>query len=209
MDPLKLDAAQRRVLGVLMEKSLATPGSYPLTLNTVVAGCNQLSCREPVMRLTDDETAKALRELKDLGLVAELDPGPNARVERYKHTVEERLDWNQYKQAIVAELLLRGPQTPGELKANASRMAPLPDLQAVTMILEAFRAQDPPIVRELPRQPGKSASRYEHLLAADQPEAPVAAPPPATLEARVAKLEQELAALRQELHRLRPANPAS
>ncbi len=200
--PLKLDVVQRRVLGVLMEKALTTPTAYPLTLNAVVVGCNQLSCREPVLHLSDDEAAKALRELKGMGLVTEVDPERNARVERYKHNVEEELDWNEYKQAIVAELLLRGPQTPGELKTNASRMANLPDLQAVVMILEAFRSQDPPVVRELPRQPGKSASRYDHLFAAE-PEVPIASPSPTTLEARVAKLELDLAALRQELRRLR------
>ncbi len=198
---LSLTVVQRRVLGVLIEKALTTPAGYPLTLNSLVAGCNQLSCRDPVMRLSEDEIAKALRELSELQLVSEVPPERGGRVERFRHDVEERLGWNEYKQAIVAELLLRGAQTPGELKTNASRMAPIPDLQCVGMILEAFSTQDPPIVREMPRQPGKSASRYQHLFAPDSESAspPATAPPPQGLEARVAKLEADLAALRQEV----------
>lgn len=204
---LKFTAVQRRVLGVLVEKALTTPAAYPLTLNALVAGCNQLSCRDPVMRLTDDEVARALRELQERQLVAEIG---GARVERYRHELEARLGWNEYRQAVIAELLLRGAQTPGELKANASRMAALPDLDAVHMILEAFATQDPPVVRELPRQPGKSAARFDHLLYADgeparAPAAP--APPPAdSLEARVARLEAEVAALREAINK-KPVGP--
>src|SRR5919206_353893 len=114
--PLQLNAAQRRVLGVLIEKSRTTPGGYPLTLNALLVGCNQLSCRDPVMKLTEDDIARAARELGTLGLAAEADPGRGARVERYRHSVEETLTWTPVQQAILAELLLRGPQTPGELK---------------------------------------------------------------------------------------------
>ena len=199
---------QRRVLGVLVEKALSNPAAYPLTLNTVFVGCNQLSCREPVMQLTEDEVARALRELKEVGLVTELNPGRNARVERFRHNVEEQLGWNQYKQAIIAELMLRGPQTPGELKTNASRLAPLLDLDAVGLILDALSTQEPPIVRRFPRQPGKNASRYGHLLSSE-PEAEPEPPrresevPPPELGVRVTALEREVAALRQELHDLR------
>ncbi|MBI2901118.1 MAG: DUF480 domain-containing protein [Planctomycetes bacterium] len=209
---LKLGAVQRRVFGVLIEKSLATPGAYPLSLNALVAGCNQFSCRDPVVRLTEDEVAKAARELKGMGLAAEVEPERGARVERFRHDAEERLGWNEYKQAIVAELLLRGPQTPGELKSNASRMAAIPDLECVAMILEAFAAQDPPVVRALPRQPGKSAQRYEHLFTSEEEagEAPVAATPgPAGLEARVARLESEIASLRREVEDLRAGGGAA
>jgi len=200
---LKLTLVQRRVLGVLIEKSLNTPTSYPLTLNSLLLGCNQLSCREPVMHLTEDDVAKAARELNGMGLVAELDPERTARVERFKHLAEEQLGWNIYKQAIIAELLLRGPQTAGELKANASRLAPIPDLECVSMILEAFATQEPPLVRQLPRQSGKSASRFEHLFASElEPvHAPSSTPSP-DLEARVARLESDLTALRQEVYRL-------
>ena len=203
---------QRRVLGVLIEKSMSTPGAYPLTLNTALVGCNQLSCREPVMKLTEDEVARGLRELMEAGFVTELNPTRNARVERFSHNMEEQVGWNQYKQAIIAELLLRGPQTPGELKTNGSRLAPLLDLDAVGMILDALSTEDPPIVRKLPRQPGKNASRYSHLLSSE-PEPSVQeaeaapttpqVPHPPELGARVTALEQEVAELRQELQNLK------
>src|SRR5262245_26325552 len=208
---LKLDAAQRRVLGVLIEKARTSPGSYPLTLNALLVGCNQLSCRDPVMRLTEDEVARAARQLGEMRLAAEADPGRGARVERYRHTADETLRWNEAQQAVMAELLLRGPQTAGELKSNASRMAPLPDLETVARLPHEFAAPEPPLVRELARQPGKSASRHDHLLYAEgEPPAPapgtaVLTPtvPAATLEARVARLEGELTALREEVQALR------
>ena len=197
---LRLTAVQRRVLGVLIEKSLTTPGGYPLTLNSIVVGCNQLTCREPVMKVTDDDVAKASRELGALRLAAEAEPVRGSRVERYRHRVEETMRWNVYQQAVMAELLLRGPQTAGELKTNASRMSPLPDLDAVGMLIEDFTKQD--LVRELPRQPGKSAVRFDHLLYAEERiEEPAVSstPPPPDLAARVSRLENELAALRRDL----------
>ena len=197
---LKLNVAQRRVLGVLIEKSRTTPGGYPLTLNALLVGCNQLSCREPVLKLSEDEVAKAARELGSMRLVAEADPGRGARVERYRHTVEESLQWNELQQAVLAELLLRGPQTAGELKTNASRMATLPDLDGVIQLLSSLAAKDPPLVRELPRR------RYDHGFYAEEPQAGAPSPQPptsGTLEDRVARLEHELAALRQEIQDLR------
>ncbi|MBI4563117.1 MAG: YceH family protein [Planctomycetes bacterium] len=207
--PITLNAVQRRVLGVLIEKSRTTPAAYPLTLNAVVLGCNQLSCREPVMRLNEDDVAKALRELGEMELAAEVDPDRGARVERYKHLAEEKCGWNEAQLAVLAELLLRGPQTAGELKTNASRMAAVPDLESIMKLLEAFAAQEPPVVRHLPRAPGKSAPRYDHLFyPADEPQdppgvAPSPPVPPAALEARVAKLESDVAALREEISGLR------
>lgn len=204
---LKLNAAHRRVLGVLIEKSKTTPGGYPLTLNALLVGCNQLSCREPVMKLSEDEVAKAARELGTMGLAAEADPGRGARVERYRHTVEESLKWNDLRQAIVAELLLRGPQTAGELKTNASRMTELPDLDGLVRLLREMAAQEPPLVQELPRQPGKSAVRFDHLLYSEEPAIAAPLAPPSDLEGRVANLERELAALREEIRELRGGPP--
>lgn len=196
----KLNAAQRRVLGVLIEKARTTPGSYPLTLNALLVGCNQLSCREPVMKLGEDEVARAARELGAMKLAAEADPGRGARVERYRHAVDETLKWTAVQEAILAELLLRGPQTPGELKTNASRMTELPDLDGILKLLREMTT----VVRELPRQPGKSVARFDHLLYSEEAPAPVpAAAPPGDLEARVAKLEADLEALRQEVRELR------
>ncbi len=193
-----LDPARRRVLGVLVEKAFTTPGSYPLTLSALVAGCNQLTCREPVLKLTEDEVARAARELGAARLVEEVS---GARVERYRHRVEEEWGWTGPRLALVAELLLRGPQTAGELKTNASRMVQLPELEGVVALLKEFAARTPPVVRELPRQPGKSAVRFDHLWYGPDEAAPPAAAEAPGLEARVAALEAEVAALREELRR--------
>jgi uncharacterized protein YceH (UPF0502 family) len=204
---LALNAAQRRVLGVLIEKARTTPGSYPLTLNALVVGSNQLSCRDLVMRLSEDEVARAARELREMKLAAEAEQERGARVERYRHTMDESMRWNDVQQAVMAELLLRGPQTAGELKTNASRMAPLPELDGVLRILSDLAGQN--LVRELPRQPGKSVSRYDHLLYSENEPRPVAAaaPAPSTLESRVATLELDLQALRREVEELRGGRP--
>jgi uncharacterized protein len=220
--PLKLNAIQRRVLGVLIEKSLTTPGSYPLSINTLLVGCNQLTCREPVMQATEAEVSKAVYDLQRMLIVKQADPDRNARVNRFKHNVEERWGWDNRQRAVVAELLLRGPQTVGELKTNASRMSPITDLQYISDLLSTFEHQDPPLVCELPRQPGKNAVRFDHLLypddeprtepvAAEWSSGPVAAPvrehgafsDQSELESRVARLESELAALREELRILK------
>ncbi|NLU22052.1 MAG: DUF480 domain-containing protein [Phycisphaerae bacterium] len=228
--PLTLTAIQRRVLGVLIEKSLTTPGSYPMSLNALVTGCNQLTCRDPVMNVTEAEVSKAVYELQRLLIVKQADPDRTARVNRFKHNVEERWGWDNRQRAIMAELLLRGPQTVGELKANASRMTPITELQYVADLLANFAAQDPPLVRELPRQPGRSVPRFDHTFYPDdEPHAGTAAPTavtsapasagpatapatPATppgpdisaLEARVARLEAERAELREQVRSLKP-----
>lgn len=229
--PLTLTAVQRRVLGVLIEKSMTTPGSYPMSLNALVTGCNQLSCREPVMQLTEAEVSKAVYELQRMLIVKQADPDRSSRVNRFKHNVEERWGWDNRQRAIMAELLLRGPQTAGELKGNASRMSPITELQYVSDLLAAFAAQEPPLVRELPRQSGRSAPRFDHTFYPDDElnaastaasttavspapllaesgvaiSSPVPAPPGAdlsALEARIARLETELAELREQVRLL-------
>src|SRR5438132_934651 len=117
-----LDAVQRRVVGVLIEKSMTTPAGYPLTLNSVLAGCNQFSCREPVMKLAEADLSRAIGDLKKMKLVTEPDYEPGSRVDRFRHNLDKLQGWDGRRLAVVAELLLRGPQTPGELKTNASRM---------------------------------------------------------------------------------------
>lgn len=193
-----LTSVQRRVLGTLVEKAFTTPAAYPLTLNALVTGCNQLTCREPVTQFPEAEVSRAVQELKRRGLVKEADYDKGARVDRFLHAVP----WDERPRAILAELLLRGPQTAGELKTNASRLTAIPDLAAVSAVLADFAAAQPPLVRELPRQPGKSSVRYDHLLYAEG-EATSPAAPPAGLEERVAKLEADLAALRKDLEALR------
>lgn len=165
----KLNAIQRRVFGVLIEKSLTTPGGYPMTMNSLLTGCNQLTCREPVMQLSEGEIARALHELQIMGnpLVRQAEVDRTARANRFEHLAEQRFGWDRRERAIMAELLLRGPQTAGELKTNGSRMAPFDDLPGVLSLLTELGCHEPPYVRELPRQPGRSTVRYDHLLYAE------------------------------------------
>src|SRR5260221_11585256 len=120
--PPRLTSVQRRVLGVLIEKSMTTPTGYPLTLNSVLTGCNQLSCREPVMELSEPEVAQALQELKKLKLAKEADYAPGSRGDRFQHAAQGEFGAEAASLALLAELLLRGPQTAGELKTNGSRV---------------------------------------------------------------------------------------
>ncbi len=165
---IKLDSHQRRVLGVLIEKSMTTPGSYPLTINSIVTGCNQLSCRDPVMQLTEGQVSAAVHELQRMQALVQVAPDRNARSNRFAHRVEERFGWDTKDRAIMAELFLRGPQTPGELKANASRMSSLDDLNYVSELLAGLARREPPCVVELPRQPGKAANKFDHCLYAER-----------------------------------------
>ncbi len=161
---LKLDEYQRRVLGVLMEKAFTSAEYYPMTVNAIVAGCNQKSNRDPVMSLDEDEVWGTLQELKEMGLVTQLMPGAGARVDKFKHRIEDTLNWDRFERAILTELLLRGPQTAGELRSRCTRMAPFQDLQSVMTFLSQLADYDSPLVRALPREPGRSAVRYSHLL---------------------------------------------
>lgn len=190
----RLTAVQRRVLGTLIEKAFTTPGGYPLTLNALVTGCNQLTCREPVTAFPEAEVSRAVQELKKLHLAKEGEYEKGSRVDRFQHDVATL--WDERSRAILAELLLRGPQTAGELKTNASRMTEIPDLGAVSAALSAFAAGN--LARELPRQPGKSSVRWDHLLYAEELATPAPATP-SSLEERVAKLEAEVAELKRAL----------
>jgi len=201
-----LGEVEIRVLGVMIEKSLTQSSGYPMSVNAVTIGANQLQNRDPVVSISESEASTALRDLQHKGLAAQAPPSPGARVVRFEHRVVDRLHWDRRDQAVMAELMLRGRQTAGELRTHASRMTPLPDLAAVTSILEGLKAHDPPFVEELPREPGRSANRFRHLLgAATTPTAAgatFAAPvtptagPVESLAARVARLESEVAELK-------------
>lgn len=161
-----LDEFQRRVLGVLIEKAMTQPDYYPMTLNAIVTACNQKSSRDPVMQLDEQVVQRTLNELRERDLVTMVLPAPGARTQRFKHQADLRFGWNQRQQALMTELLLRGPQTAGELRSRASRMFAFEDLNAVTTALESLSAgeADPPLVATLPREPGRSAIRYTHLM---------------------------------------------
>ncbi len=179
---IALGDVELRVLGVLIEKSLTQPGSYPLTMNAITLGANQSQNREPVENFDESEVTDALRGLQLKHLVAQAPPEVGARVVRFVHRVVDVLKWDRRQQAVMAELTLRGPQTCGELRTRASRMTPLQDTESVRAILQELIEADPPFVEELPREPGRSANRFRHLLSA---EPPGATPPSLDRESRV------------------------
>ena len=202
-----LNELERRVLGVLIEKSLGQPDYYPMTLNAVVAACNQKQNRDPVMQLDDETVAHTLNTLKDRGLVALVLPAPGGRTNRYRHDIENKLGWQKRQRAVMAELLLRGPQTSGELRTRCTRLFPFESLEAVSIVLESLEQYDLPMVATLPRAPGQSAVRYTHLLYPEG-EAPTAKsetaatqPAPATdaanVQSQVNSVWAELASLRE------------
>jgi hypothetical protein len=204
-----LNDVEVRVLGCLIEKELATPEYYPLTLNSLTTACNQKSNRDPVMALEEPDVVRALDGLK-MKHVA-IQAADSGRVPRYRHILAERLRFSPAELAILAELLLRGPQTQGELRTRAERMHPFADLAAVEQVLGELAERTPPLVMRLPRQPGRKESRFAHLLAGEpdlSAEERPAPPEGARLQVmaeneRIAALESEVAALRAEVAELR------
>lgn len=190
-----LGEVEIRVLGVLIEKALTSPSAYPMTVNSIVLGANQLQNREPVVGYSESEVSHALRNMEHKGLVAQAATTMGARSVRFEHRVLEKFGWDRREQAVMTELMLRGRQTAGELRTRASRMTSLPELQAVVGLLEALKNHGPPFVAELPREPGRSANRFRHLLSPESTVMELAAGP-LTLEARVARLEAEMVEMR-------------
>ena len=167
---MTLDPIQLRVLGSLIEKEIATPENYPLSLNSLVNACNQKSSRDPVLSLTEDEVRQALHTLEDLALVA---PVHDGRVPKYEHRIRTVLNLRRDETAALCLLMLRGQQTPGEIRSRADRLYTFDDLAAVQATLDRLAArsngeEDPaqtgPLTVQLPRQPGSRESRYTHLL---------------------------------------------
>ena len=222
---MNLSELEIRVLGCLMEKELTTPENYPLSLNALVSACNQKSNREPVLNLTEPDALRALEALGARGLARLTTTG--GRVAKYCHSVSDKLRLAPPARAVLAELMLRGPQTAGELRNRAERMAEIADLGQVEEILTELRQFGPPLVTRLPRQAGRKEPRWAQLFAgaleiaeeeeaeADTGEAaersararraPVGASGNerlALLEAEVGTLKTEIAALRQELEEL-------
>lgn len=208
MEMTTLNEHEVRVLGCLAEKEMATPEYYPLTLNALTNACNQKTNRAPVMTLEEADVARALERLRHLGLATQAAGG--GRVPKYGQNLEGKLRLEPEELAILTELLLRGPQTVGELRGRAERMHPFADLTAVEAVLDELLAKEPPLVVKLPRQPGRKEHRFMHLLAGEpQLEAEAPAPPETvTLKVRaenerIVLLEEEVAALRSELEALR------
>ncbi len=213
--PLVLNPAQARVLGALVEKEVTTPDYYPLSLNALVNACNQLTNREPVMHLDDEEVHLALRGLEDIGLAGR-SRATDGRVAKYEHWLGEAFNFTRAETALLCVLLLRGPQTPGELRNRTERLHRFDEVSDVLAGLQKLMEREPPLAAVLPRQPGTKESRYAHLLSGMVESAPVpespkiipiasAAPPPdqevrmARLEAAVGELQREVATLKKRI----------
>ena len=206
----QLDPIQLRVLGSLIEKEITTPENYPLSLNALINACNQRSSRDPVLDLSEEDVRQALHTLEDLALVAPVRDSLGktaARVPKYEHRIRTVLNLRRDDTAVLCLLLLRGPQTPGELRSRADRLYAFDDLAAVQATLDRLAArlagdtETGPLTAILPRQPGSREARYAHLLGAP-PE--LSSPTPGRTETgvtnssaaqRVTQLEAQLVAL--------------
>jgi uncharacterized protein YceH (UPF0502 family) len=193
------------VLGSLVEKELTTPEYYPLSLNALINACNQKSNRDPVMILEEEAVREALHALDKKGLAG---PADNmvSRVSKYEHRLQEAYNFTRHEIAILAELLLRGPQTPGELRSRADRMHKFEDLGIVQSTLQRLMKREPPLVKLLPRQPGTKEARYAHLLSGDvelppqnSAEAGIAVTGGASSSERIARLESRVENLQAEI----------
>jgi uncharacterized protein len=227
---MHLSPHQLRVLGSLIEKEITTPENYPLSLNALINACNQRSSRDPVLDLTEEEVRQALHSLEDLALVT---PVRDARVPKYEHRIRTVLNLRRDETAVLCLLMLRGPQTPGELRSRADRLYTFDDLAAVQSTLErlatrpiadAASNETGPLTTILPRQPGSREARYAHLLgdlpgpasshhsssaSPDNTSDPVPSDPATTqrldrLEAEIASLTTALQDLRARIELLEP-----
>ena len=205
---LTLTPVEARVLGSLIEKEITTPEYYPLSLNALTNACNQKSNREPVMQLEENEIRKALNHLESQSLVRSI---AESRATKFEHRLQDAFNFYRPEIAIVCELLLRGPQTPGELRTRASRMHPFEDLESVHSALQRLSKREPPLVTVLPRQPGTKEARYAHLMGETnrtaglnhEPSHSSEPPRPSPPIARDAADSLELADLRDQIVELR------
>ncbi len=200
-----LTEIETRVLGSLIEKDITTPDYYPLSLNALVNACNQKNNREPVMTLDESAVRNALGTLQEKRLAGPAS-GADSRVTKFEHRLQEVFNFDRREIAVVCVLLLRGPQTPGELRSRTDRMYHFEALEDVVSTLDRLAQREPPLARILPRQPGTKESRYTHLFSGEPPEQPeLARTPSASFAAgnstadRITTLEEEVSRLRTEL----------
>ena len=218
--PPRLDPVEIRVLGTLVEKAHTVASQYPMTLNAIVGGTNQRSNRDPVEHHDEEAVLEALDRLRGKGFVHEVNLA-GSRVPKYRHVARERLEIATGELVVLAELMLRGPQTVGELRGRASRMHPLESTEVVANLLDSMRRRPHPLVERLPPTPGTRAERYRHLLdpsiavarsgptippAESTGATPIPPPPPAgddlrDLRDRISDLERRLAAIESDLGR--------
>src|ERR1700704_1482180 len=201
---IQLSEVEARVLGSLIEKELTTPAYYPLSLNALVNACNQKSNRDPFMKLDEDAVGEALRGLHKKELAGPAD-NMESRVKKYEHRLQEAFNFTRHEIAILCELLLRGPQTPGELRNRADRMHTFDDLGIVQSTLQRLMKREPPLVKVLPRQPGTKEARYAHLLSGDvetwyrEPEPGQIVISGSSMGEQIARLEGDVAVLQKEI----------
>ena len=197
-----ITANEARVLGALIEKDITTPDYYPLSLNALVNACNQKNNREPVMSLDENAVRDALSGLQQFNLAGPA-RGADSRVTKYEHRLQEVFNFSRGETAVLCVLLLRGPQTPGELRGRTERMHQFEDLDAVQASLQKLMQREPPLAAVLPRQPGTKESRYAHLLCgeveAGTASAPAVAASHASDDGHVGRLEEQIARLREEV----------
>jgi uncharacterized protein len=200
---IKLTESEARVLGSLIEKDITTPEYYPLSLNALMNACNQKSNRDPVMQLDESAVRDALDGLQQQRMAGPA-LGADSRVTKYEQRLQELFNFTRPEIAVLCVLLLRGPQTPGELRGRAERLHRFETLDDVQSALQKLIQREPPLAKVLPRQPGTKEARYAHLFAGDvfEAEMPTQLTPvtgnPADAE-RIVRLEEEIAHLRREL----------
>lgn len=210
-----LTAAQARVLGALIEKEVTTPDYYPLSLNALMNACNQRSNREPVMDLDEDAVRQALHALEDLRLAGRA-RSADGRVTKYEHWLGEAFNFNRAETALICVLLLRGPQTPGELRGRTERLHSFDEISEVLAGLQKLMEREPALVTVLPRLPGTKEARYAHLLSGEIDVSQLASYPATTYtgasastpqdpasDERIAQLEANVSELRKEVAELK------
>jgi uncharacterized protein YceH (UPF0502 family) len=199
---IELTSTEARVLGAFIEKELTTPDYYPLSPNSLTNACNQKSNRNPVMQLSESEVIETVESLRKKGLAMQSQDA-GSRVIKFRHTLRERLYLEEDELAILAELLLRGAQTPGELRSRADRMATFADLEKVDKVLQELMAKEPPMVVKLNRQVGRKEHRYIHLLCGPVSEDPQQETSAATNQNLSEELAEEIREIKTELARLK------
>ena len=203
-----LNATEVRVLGALVEKDITTPDYYPLSLNALTNACNQKNNRDPVMMLDEHAVRDALSSLQEQRLAGPAS-GADSRVTKYEHRLQEVFNFNRGEIAVLCVLLLRGPQTPGELRGRTERMHHFEDLDQVQSALQRLMQREPPLAKVLPRQPGTKEARYAHLLAGEvegwtaQAEAQASGVADSADAARVELLESTVAELQNQVAELK------
>jgi len=202
-----LSEVEARVLGALIEKDITTPDYYPMSLNALVNACNQKNNRDPVMSLDENTVRDSLYSLQEKRLAGPAS-GADSRVTKYEHRIQEVFNFTRAETAVMDVLLLRGPQTPGELRGRTERMYRFEELSDVQSTLQKLMQREPALVKMLPRQPGTKEARYSHLLSGDvegweAPEAAAAAVVRSDDGERISRLEADVADLRREVADLR------